>query len=129
MSIRHIKERFITAQENYLSMKYKVESFTKELEAKELSEEDLKRYEPILKNIANELSKYLNEYTFWTGVIYDLNKPNVDVRGKSRNRIAKYNKQNKGLADFVTKRDKEIDEKFKQAKIQLEEHLKSGELK
>ena len=129
MSIRHIKERFITAQENYLSMKYKVESFTKELEAKELSEEDLKRYEPILKNIANELSKYLNEYTFWTGVIYDLNKPNVDVRGKSRNRIAKYNKQNKCLADFVTKRDKEIDEKFKQAKIQLEEHLKSGELK
>ena len=129
MSIRHIKERFITAQENYLSMKYKVESFTKELEAKELSEEDLKRYEPILKNIANELSKYLNEYTFWTGVIYDLNKPNVDIRGKSRNRIAKYNKQNKDLADFVTKRDKEIDEKFKQAKIQLEEHLKSGELK
>lgn len=129
MSIRHIKERFITAQENYLSMKYKVESFTKELEAKELSEEDLKRYEPILKNIANELSKYLNEYTFWTGVIYDLNKPNVDIRGKSRNRIAKYNKQNKVLADFVTKRDKEIDEKFKQAKIQLEEHLKSGELK
>lgn len=129
MSIRHIKERFITAQENYLSMKYKVESFTKELEAKELSEEDLKRYEPILKNIANELSKYLNEYTFWTGVIYDLNKPNVDIRGKSRNRITKYNKQNKDLADFVTKRDKEIDEKFKQAKIQLEEHLKSGELK
>lgn len=129
MSIRHIKERFITAQDNYLSMKYKVESFTKELEAKELSEEDLKRYEPILKNIANELSKYLNEYTFWTGVIYDLNKPNVDIRGKSRNRIAKYNKQNKDLADFVTKRDKEIDEKFKQAKIQLEEHLKSGELK
>ena len=129
MSIRHIKERFITAQDNYLSMKYKVESFTKELEAKELSEEDLKRYEPILKNIANELSKYLDEYTFWTGVIYDLNKPNVDIRGKSRNRIAKYNKQNKDLADFVTKRDKEIDEKFKQAKIQLEEHLKSGELK
>lgn len=129
MSIRHIKERFITAQDNYLSMKYKVESFTKELEAKELSEEDLKRYEPILKNIANELSKYLDEYTFWTGVIYDLNKPNVDIRGKSRNRIAKYNKQNKVLADFVTKRDKEIDEKFKQAKIQLEEHLKSGELK
>lgn len=129
MSIRHIKERFITAQDNYLSMKYKVESFTKELEAKELSEEDLKRYEPILKNIANELSKYLNEYTFWTGVIYDLNKPNVDIRGKSRNRITKYNKQNKDLADFVTKRDKEIDEKFKQAKIQLEEHLKSGELK
>lgn len=129
MSIRHIKERFITAQDNYLSMKYKVESFTKELEAKELSEEDLKRYEPILKNIANELSKYLDEYTFWTGVIYDLNKPNADIRGKSRNRIAKYNKQNKVLADFVTKRDKEIDEKFKQAKIQLEEHLKSGELK
>lgn len=130
MSRRHIIERYITAQDNWLAMAHRVEAYTKELENRDISEDDLRNfYEPQLKALADQIDLYRDEYKRWVVVLAELDKPNVNVRGKSRNRIEKYSAQNKALMDFVAKQDKETEEKLKVAKAKFEELLKSGELK
>lgn len=130
MSRRHIIERYIIAQNNWLTMAHRVEAYTKELEAKDISEDDLKNfYEPQLRALADQIELYKDEYKRWVVVLAELNKPNVNARGKSRDRFNKYAKQNKELMDFVAMQDKETEEKLKVAKAKFDELLKSGELK